>query len=261
MAVLTLPNAKWEVEANLVRLRHWVRQAAERGADLVIAPEAYLDGYCLIDFYHTPPDDDGRRRYLSVAQEWPSSPALHELAAISRDCGVHLVCGGIERDGPKLYNTAFFFSPDGPLGRYHKTHIGWERFMHTPGDALPVWDTPWGRVGILICMDRQFPEATRSLVLQGAALIVVPSNGMHGGINDHMLMTRAYESSAYLAFAHALDGLIISPRGRVLAANEEAGREELVLCRIDLAHALEIRGRTESLLSERRPELYQRLVP
>jgi predicted amidohydrolase len=95
--------------------------------------------------------------------------------------------------------------------------------------------------------------------LAGATLIVVPSNGIYGGIDDHMMMTRAYENTTYLAFAHPLDSLIISPRGRILAANEEAGREEMVIRRIDLAHALELRASRESLLSERRPELYTQL--
>jgi predicted amidohydrolase len=261
VAVLTLPNVRWEVAANLERLRRWVARAAASGADLVVTPEAYLDGYCLDDYIETPPDEAARARYLTIAQQWPSSPPLAEVAAIARDCRVHLVCGGIERQGTALFNAAFFFAPHGPIGRYHKAHVGWERVVHTPGDSLPVWDTPWGKVGILICFDRQFPEAMRTLAVQGAALVIVPSNGMYRGINDHMLMTRAYESTAYLAFAHPMDGLVISPRGRVLAANEEAGREEIVLRQIDLAHAMGIRARYESLMSEWRPDLYARPLP
>ncbi|MGQ9553647.1 MAG: hypothetical protein ACUVWR_06010 [Anaerolineae bacterium] len=69
-------------------------------------------------------------------------------------------------------------------------------------------------------------------------------------------LTVAGENSTYLAFVHSQDCLIISPRGRIIAANEEAGREEAVIHRTDLAHALERRQQPESLLSERRPELY-----
>jgi len=122
-----------------------------------------------------------------------------------------------------------------------------------------VFDSPWGKLGVLICFDRQFPEAARALALAGALLLAVPSNGMYGGINDHMMMTRAYENAAYLAFAHPLDSLIISPGGRVIAANEEAGREEVVVRRIDLTRARELRLHPESLLSERQPHLYRSL--
>ena len=255
VAALALTNCKWDVPANLDRLRRWVAAAAREGANLVVAPEAYLDGYCLTDFYDAPPGDDDRARYRGVALEWPSASPLQELAALSRDHGLHIICGGVEQLGADLYNTAFIFGPAGPVGRYHKTHIGWERLAHTPGDEFPVFDAPWGRFGVLICFDRQFPEAARQLALAGAALIVVPSNGMYGGINDTMMLTRAYENSAYVVFAHPLDALIISPRGRLLAANEERGRDEMVLRQLDLAHALELRALKESLISERRPEL------
>lgn len=256
IAGLALPNQKWDASANLERLRRWATLAAHRGADLVITPEAYLDGYCLTEASEPSRQPQVRERYPSVAHEWLDSPALTDVADLARELGIHLICGGIERLNGRYYNTAFFFGPGGPIGRYHKTHIGWERLLHTPGDSLPLFATPWGPIGILVCFDRQFPEAARALALAGALLIVVPSNGMYGGINDTMMATRAYENSSYLAFVHPQDCLILSPRGKLLAANEEPGREEVVVRRLDLARALELRQQPENLLSERRPDLY-----
>lgn len=257
LAGLVLPNVKWDVEGNVGRLERLARRAADGGADLIVAPEACLDGYCLTDLRGSVPDEEQLDRYRAVAQTWPHAPALRHLAGLAAELGVYLLFGGIEQLSGRLYNTAFVMGPEGPVGRYHKTHIGWERMVHTPGESLPVFRAPWGVYGVLICFDRQFPEAARTLALQGAQLILVPSNGMYGGINDRMMSVRAYENAAYLAFVHPLDCLIISPRGRVLAANEDSGCEEIVMQKLDLSRSTTLRRRPESLLSERRPHLYR----
>jgi N-carbamoylputrescine amidase len=76
-----------------------------------------------------------------------------------------------------LRNSAVLVGPGGLLGRYRKTHL-WDRekLLYEPGRDLPVFDTPVGRVGVLICYDAWFPEAARTLALRGAEIICVPSN-------------------------------------------------------------------------------------
>ena len=110
------------------------------------------------------------------------------------------------------------------------------------GDELPVFETEFGTIGVLICYDRQPPESARTLVretplfapysfecnhlkfvdtkafgivqaVQGARLLLVPSNGMWGGVNDVLLQTRAYENQCFLVWAHPRDGAVIDPGG------------------------------------------------
>jgi predicted amidohydrolase len=102
LAVLALPNRTWDVAGNLERLRTWVTRAAEQGADLVIAPEAYLDGYCLTDLEKATAEET-MGRYPEVAHQWPDAPSLSELADHTRGAGVHLICGGIEREGERAH--------------------------------------------------------------------------------------------------------------------------------------------------------------
>src|SRR5439155_1662137 len=92
--------------------------------------------------------------------------------------GAHVCCGLVERDGDRLHKTAVLVSPDGLIGAYRKTHLpflGVDRFV-VPGDELPVWDTPLGRIGVEICYDLRFPEVTRTLALNGADIVCHPTN-------------------------------------------------------------------------------------
>ena len=95
-----------------------------------------------------------------------------------RRLGVHVVCGLLERDGDAIHNAAVLVGPDGLVGSYRKSHLpflGVDRFVR-PGDELPVFDTPIGRIGLEICYDLRFPEVTRSLALAGAEIVCLPTN-------------------------------------------------------------------------------------
>ena len=85
-----------------------------------------------------------------------------------------------------------------------------------------------GRWGTLICLDRQLPETSRILAIKGAQIILVPSYGMYGEINDVMMRTRAYENGVYVAFVHQKPALIIDPKGRGIA-NDRGDRDKNVI--------------------------------
>ncbi len=133
---------------NLERSLHFIRQAAAGGADLVVLPELANSG-C---------DIGPRERALGLAEEilsGPSAPAWREAA---EETGACVVGGMLERDGDTLHNSAVLLGP-GVAGRYRKTHL-WdgEKQLYKPGRELPVFDTPVGRIGLLICYDAWFPE-------------------------------------------------------------------------------------------------------
>jgi predicted amidohydrolase len=150
-----------------------------------------------------------------------------------------------------MYNTVAIFSPDGNVAsRYSKTHTADDEPFNTKGTEFPVVDTPYGRWGTLICMDRQLPETARILALKGAQLILVPAWGMSGEMNDVMMRTRAFENGVHLAFVHPRRCLIIAPTGAVLAQDRNDG-DEIVTARLVLCEA-----GAQSAIRRRRPELY-----
>lgn len=261
VAALVLPNVRGDKEKALQRIERHARRAADLGAKFVVTPETCLDGYVC----HQPGLTKEKFTPLAETCEGPSISRLRRLAD---ELDLYLCVGFSELEGGDLFNTALLLGPDGQIvGKYRKTH-GVED-LYKPGDDLPVFDTPYGKVGILICYDRQLPETARRLAEKGAELILIPSNGMWGRMNDAMLRTRAYENGVYIVFAHPRDGLVIDPGGRIIAANmsvpgqgvglptntdtqDAGGWPEAVTREIDLEAWRNVGGN----LSNRRPQLY-----
>jgi predicted amidohydrolase len=211
VAALVLPNVRGDREKALQRIEIHTRRAAALGARIVVAPETCLDGYVC----HQP---GLTKETFSRLGEPDDGPSIGRLAKLARELDLYLCVGFTELEKGELYNAAVLLGPDGrTVGKYRKTH-GLENF-YKPGEALPVFETRYGKVGILICFDRQLPETARTLTAKGAELLLIPSNGMWGSTNDAMLRTRAYENGVYLVFAHPRDGLVIDPGGRIIAAN------------------------------------------
>lgn len=158
-------------DANAARIVDRFYQACNDGADLVVFPEAALTGYCFTS------KDEAMAASVEVG-----GPILAQMADIAREREKHLVVGFMERDGDDLYNSAAMFGPNGLVGVYRKTHmpfIGADRFAKA-GNELPVFDTPIGKFGILICYDVRFPEAAITLALKGAEMLIVPTNWPEG---------------------------------------------------------------------------------
>ena len=150
-----------------------IRSAAARGANIVVTQELFLTPYfCTIQ--------DPARFDLADPIPGPLTDRLGQLAA---ELGIVLVSSLFEKRGPGLYhNTATIHDADGSLlGLYRKSHIPQdpafeEKFYFTPGDTgWPVWDTRFGRIGVLICWDQWYPEAARLMALGGAELLLYPT--------------------------------------------------------------------------------------
>ena len=211
VAALVLPNIRGNKAQALARIEAYVRRAASLGAKIVVTPETCIDGYIC----HQP--GLTRERMCALA-EHENGPGIGRLRELAKQLDLYLCVGFSELADDQLYNTALLIGPDGKTaGKYRKTH-GVEPFYRV-GDSLPVFETRYGKVGIMICYDRQLPEIARTMAAQGAELILVPSNGMWGRMNDALLRTRCYENGVFLVFAHPRDGLIIDPGGRIIAAN------------------------------------------
>src|SRR5436190_3858648 len=197
VAVAQLDPKLAEKERNLDACLVSLDEAVAAGAELLVLPECAIPGYMF----------DSAEEAMPYAEEIPG-PVTQTLAEACARNGAHVVCGLIERDGDRLHNAAVLVGPDGLLGTYRKTHLpflGVDRFV-TPGDELPVWETPLGRLGVEICYDLRFPEVTRTLALRGADVIAHPTNFPLAARPQTEFITRARaaENRVYLLTANRI---------------------------------------------------------
>ena len=267
VAVAQMDPVFAEKERNLDACVARLEEAAAAGAELLVLPECAIPGYMF----------ESAEEALPFAEEIPG-PSSDRLAAECGRLGMHAVCGLLERDGDVLHNAAVLVGPDGLIGTYRKTHLpflGVDRFV-VPGDELPVYDTPLGRIGVEICYDLRFPEVTRTLALKGADIVAHPTNFPVAARIQTELITvaRAAENRVYLLTANRVGkertgefcgwSQIVDPYGKRLA---EAGETEeaLLVADVDVEKARDkdyvIPGEYELyLFGHRRPELYGTLV-
>lgn len=162
-----------DAQTNIRRISELVREAAGRGAD-VILPSELFEGH----YFCTTQDEKNFAR----AHPWKSDPAVIAMAALAQELGVVIPVSIYEKAGPAYFNSVVMADADGSLlGVYRKSHIpdgpGYqEKFYFRPGDTgFRVWDTKKGRIGVGICWDQWFPEAARAMVLQGADVLLYPT--------------------------------------------------------------------------------------
>ena len=165
VAVVQFSPSRGDVAGNLDRVARETAALAE--TDLIVFPELVVTGSVA---------DRETAERLAESIPGASTERLREIAA---SADAYLVAGLIERDADsgRLYNSAVLVGPDGVCGTYRKLHLAAEdRAWATPGDlGLPTFDIPPGRIGMLIGYDALFPEAARSLALDGADIIACPS--------------------------------------------------------------------------------------
>jgi predicted amidohydrolase len=165
VAVVQLSPRPGDVAGNLDRVARETRALAE--TELIVFPELVVTGAV---------SDRETAERLAESIPGPSTERLREIAAAA---DAYLVAGLIERDADsgRLYNGAVLIGPDGVAGTYRKLHLtAADRAWATAGDlGLPTFDIPPGRIGMLIGYDALFPEAARSLALDGADIIACPS--------------------------------------------------------------------------------------
>jgi predicted amidohydrolase len=253
--------------ANARRAVDELSNLAEAGVELTLLPECFLTGYCV--------DTLEAAKEIAIRRD---HPALLSVRAAAEELGITVALGFAEAAESRLFNTVALFEPGEGARYYRKTHLpilGFDNYA-TPGDELRLFDTQFGRIGVLICFDQRFPEAARVLALAGADVVILPTNWPVGAENsaDIMCIARAAENRVWVVTANRVGtengfdfigrSKIISPVGKVIAA---AGPDETVLVAdIDLAEArqkrtVNIPGKYElEVFTPRRPDLYGTLL-
>ena len=163
----------WDAPANIACAERLVREAAGRGAQVILLPELFESPYFCIE-------QDAR--HLRLARSLEDDPAVRRFSDVARELGVVLPVSFFERAGPAYFNSVAIVDADGRvLGVYRKSHIpngpGYqEKNYFSPGDTgFKVWTTRFGRLGVGICWDQWFPEAARVMALHGAELLLYPT--------------------------------------------------------------------------------------
>jgi beta-ureidopropionase len=225
LAAISVEPEPWNKEANFAKLELFARQAAAKGAKLVVTPEGFLEGYVGNENKH--PELE-RERYFAIGEPL-DGPYLTRTRELARELEIHLMLGFAElRDG-RMYNSAVLLDPAGEVAlHYSKSHTAHDEPFNTKGTAFPVARTALGGMGALICYDRRLPETARVLAIRGAKLILVPAWGSYNELNDALMRTRAFENGVWVAFVHPHRALLIDPRGTVVAQNEGEG-DQLVI--------------------------------
>jgi N-carbamoylputrescine amidase len=166
-------SCSWDREQNIGTADRLVRQAAARGAQVVLIPELFETPYfCAVQ----------KSRFYDLAQPLRGHPTVAHFRRVAADLGVVIPVSVYERSGMALFNSVVVIDADGTVaGHYRKSHIpqapGYEeKYYFSPGDTgfKPI-ATAYGKLGIAICWDQWFPEAARALVLQGADFLMYPT--------------------------------------------------------------------------------------
>ncbi|GEB78192.1 N-carbamoylputrescine amidase [Sporolactobacillus inulinus] len=169
----TQMSCSWSAEENIHKAEAMVRQAAAKGAQIILLQELFETPYFC---------QKEKTEYYALAKSLEDSQAVAHFTKIARELGVVLPLSFYERKNNALYNALVMIDADGSvLGTYRKSHIpdgpGYEeKFYFNPGDTgFKVWSTKFGKIGAGICWDQWFPESARCMALMGAELLFYPT--------------------------------------------------------------------------------------
>jgi predicted amidohydrolase len=271
VAACQIGLAVGEVAANRAAAAAVIEEAARRGAELVVLPELCDSGYVFTS--------EAEARALAAPAT--GSPTLREWQELAGRYATTIVGGFCELgDDGLVYNSAAVVGRDGVLAVYRKAHL-WdaEKLVFTPGDAPPpVVGLPFGRVGLMICYDLEFPEWVRLPALAGADLIAAPVNwpAMPVPAGERpcdvvRVQADACVNGVFVAVADRCraergvswvgGSVIVGPDGYPLAGPATADSQVILVADCELPRARNKRISTHNdVLADRRPPLYRQVA-
>jgi N-acyl-D-amino-acid deacylase len=212
IAGVVLKWVRGDKATNYQRAEKMIREAAAGGAKIICTTECFLDGYAIAD--KTIPLDT----YRALGEVIPDGPYFQKLSRLAAELHVYLIAGMLEADGDERFNTAAMIGPDGKLiGRYHKQRLGHESVRNSAGKVSSVFETEFGKSGVMICSDRRYPDVVGGFCQRGADFLICQSGGMFGPQrNDPILQARSRENRRHLVFVHPAEFLVTGPDGSIV---------------------------------------------
>jgi len=262
LAMVQMSNSG-SMEKNLVKSLEAIRLAAENGAELILFPEVQLT-----EFF---PQYEG----LSVEHylQEKDSPVVKAFCEACRKYGVMAVPNIYYKENGKPYDASFLIDGEGTvLGIQKMVHVAqapqfYEQDYYTPADdGFHVYNTPLGKIGIVVCFDRHYPESIRTEALMGADLILIPTVNTKGEPSDVFeweLRIQAFHNSVHIAMCNRVgkegemdfcgESILVDASGSVAVKADDT--EQIVYADLDVAAAGKLRSQ-KTYTSLRRPELY-----
>lgn len=236
------PRGNKSAAENVEEFGKYVEQAGAQHPDIICLPEGLTEVGTGLS-------------YLDVSESIPG-PTTIRLGELAAKFHTYIVAGIYESSGKLVYNTAVLIDRRGNVaGKYRKTHLPreeWEAGL-TPGNEYPVFDTDFGKVGLFVCWDVQFPEPARAMALKGADLLVLP---IWGG-SDVLTRARAIENHVFLvSSSYDMRSFVVDPTGAVLA--EATDKNPVAIAEVHLDKPIiqtwlgDMKNRT---WKERRPDI------
>ncbi len=258
VAIGQMDIALGDPAANLHTVQDLAAQAATVGAELLLLPELWGTGYAL-------------ERAAELADEL-NTGLFASVAALARHYQLQ-ICGSLlewDADSERAYNTATLYDSGGALrGYYRKIHrfglMDEDRYLG-PGEEAPLLPMPWGPVALAICYDLRFPELFRRYALDGARIVLLPSEWPVQRIEHWrtLVRARAIENQCFVVACNRVGSdrantfggysTVVDPWGKVLV--EGSDRSELLHATLDLGLVDDVRARIP-VWNDRRPDLYR----
>ena len=252
---------------NVRTVKTYLEKIKDENPDFVILPEMFCCPYQTENF--------------PIYAEKEGGPVWQQLSGYAKQYGIYLIGGSMpEKDAEgNVYNTSYIFDREGKqIGKHRKVHLfdidvkGGQTFKEsdtlTAGDSDTVFDTEFGKIGVMLCFDIRFPELSRMMVNDGAKVIFVPAafNMTTGPAHWELsFRTRALDNQIYMVgCAPARDvsagyiswgnSIVTDPWGRVIDMLDE--KKGILLAELDMDYEEQVREELP-LLKSRRKDIYQ----
>ncbi|RII36257.1 carbon-nitrogen hydrolase family protein [Clostridium chromiireducens] len=255
-----------DVKYNLEKMVSFITEVMEKDneTDLIVFPELITSGY------------ECGSEFQNLAETVEDSQSIKVISELARKFNTNIAYGFPERDAVLtdiLYNSSVCIDNKGNIaGVYRKVHLfDTEKTYFRAGCEFPIFNTSFGKVGVMICWDTAFPEVARTYCLKGAELLIVSTNWEKPYSDDWDLVTRsrAFDNCMYLVAANRVGhdkelgffghSKIIDPVGRpIRELNEE--KEGIISAEIDLELPKKMKSDYYTMFKDRRPELYGEIV-
>ncbi|SEI90353.1 Predicted amidohydrolase [Bhargavaea ginsengi] len=257
-------------QENINRSIELIKEASKNGAQLVVLPELCNSGYVF----------NSKKEAFDLSEPVVSEKGetIKAWEACAKENDVYIAAGINERDGEILYNSAVLIGPNGLIGSYRKVHL-WddEKNFFVPGESgVPVFDTPIGKVALLICYDVWFPEIFRMCSLNGAEIVAVCTNWVplpdyrqgDTPVVVHICMASAHTNGVFIVAANRVgvererrflgNSLIIRPTGAIESGPASFDKEEIITATLNLEEVESARklSKQNHILGDRREEVY-----
>jgi N-carbamoylputrescine amidase len=268
-----------DTDKNVSNAEKLVRQAASKGAQIILIQELFESQYFCMD---------QKEELFELSKPFDNHPTIKRFSELAKELKVVLPVSFFEKANRAHYNSVAIIDADGRiLGKYRKSHIpdgpGYqEKFYFNPGDTgFKVWNTKYAKIGVGICWDQWFPEAARSMVLNGAELLLYPT-AIGGEPEDDGFDSSEMWQRAMIGHAASNQIPVIASNrigtekgidienyfyGRSFVTNHvgdkiaegSRDKEEVLIGKINLSEAETLRN-VWGVFRDRRPELYKGLL-